>query len=206
MAITSWRIAAQDLFFTMTPADNVLELVNSYKDHLGADYKIEQGPTEVRIADRAFVRLDYVSPVSKMHWHVLATQIRCHMLQFVFTGRSVGQMQRVIANVNSMVLPMQAGNPVCVKDFASAENVIAREDPVFSEPRFNAVPVRIIIDTQGKVKHIHFLSAFPDQAKSITDALAKWRFKPYAPAGSPVEVETGLMFGRAPRALTSDLR
>jgi hypothetical protein len=60
--------------------------------------------------------------------------------------------------------------------------------------------VRIIIDKEGRVKHIHFLSAFPDQAKSITEALS--RFKPYLRDGRPVEVETGIMFGRAPRSTT----
>ena len=67
---------------------------------------------------------------------------------------------------------------------------------MFSEHKFNPVPVRIIIDKEGKVKHIHFLSAFPDQAKAISDALKQWQFKRYMRAGQPVEVETGIMFGR----------
>ena len=57
-------------------------------------------------------------------------------------------------------------------------------------------PCGIIIDKEGKIKHIHFLSAVPDQAKVITDALGQWRFKPYRQNGRAVEVETGLMFGR----------
>jgi len=75
--------------------------------------------------------------------------------------------------------------------------MIARVDPVFSERRFNPVPVRIIIDKDGKVKHIHFLSSFPDQAKAIADALGQWKFKRYLRNGQPTEVETGIMFGRA---------
>ncbi|MGA7566788.1 MAG: energy transducer TonB, partial [Terriglobales bacterium] len=59
-------------------------------------------------------------------------------------------------------------------------------------------PVRIIIDKEGKVKHIHLISAFPDQAKAITDALEQWKFRPYAIDGKPAEVETGILFGRAP--------
>jgi outer membrane biosynthesis protein TonB len=59
--------------------------------------------------------------------------------------------------------------------------------------------VRIIIDRQGRVRHIHFLRAFPDQAKSITDAVMQWRFKPHLEGGRPVEVETGIMFGRKSR-------
>ena len=83
--------------------------------------------------------------------------------------------------------------------------MIARVDPVFTEHRFNPVPVRIIIDKEGKVKHIHFLSAFPDQAKAITDAFKQWKFKPYLRERQPAEVETGIMFGRAayPAARTS---
>jgi len=92
--------------------------------------------------------------------------------------------------------------PVCIKDYASGENVIERVDPVSAERRFNPVPVRITVDKEGKIKHIHFLSAFPDQVKAISDALAQWRFKPYLRDGKPVEVETGIMFGRAPHSVT----
>jgi len=77
--------------------------------------------------------------------------------------------------------------------------VLEREDPVLPEPRFNPVPVRIVIDKEGRVKHMHFLSAFPEQAKTIGDALLQWRFKPYLLGGQPVEVETGLLFGRSAR-------
>jgi len=97
-----------------------------------------------------------------------------------------------------MIQPMGSA-PLCLKDFATPATVLEREDPVFSEPRFNPVPVRIVIDKEGKVKHIHFLSAFPEQAKSIGDALLQWRFKPYLLRGQPVEVETGLLFGRSAR-------
>jgi hypothetical protein len=90
--------------------------------------------------------------------------------------------------------------PVCVKDYATAENVIDRANPVFTERRYNAIPVRIVIGKDGKVKHIHLISAFPDQAKAITDALNQWTFKPYLKNGEPVEVETGIQFGTAARA------
>ena len=204
-------IVAQDLFFTLSPAGNALELINFSKDNLDADYKVERPPTLVRVADHSFVRFDYGSPAAELHWHVLATQIRCHVVQFVFTSRDTELMQSLIQEMNKMTLPSEAGPisgrggndaPVCIKDYAQDENVIERVDPVFAERRFNPVPVRIIIDREGKVKHIHFLSAFPDQAKAITDALFQWRFRPYLREGKPVEVETGIMFGRAPRPAT----
>jgi hypothetical protein len=81
--------------------------------------------------------------------------------------------------------------------------VISRVEPVFTERTFNPVPVRIIIDKEGKIRHIHFLSAFPEQAKAITDALHKWKLKPYLRQRQPVEVETGIMFGHAPHLATA---
>jgi Gram-negative bacterial TonB protein C-terminal len=204
-------ISAQDMFFTLAPAENAFDLINFTKDHLIADNKVEQPPTPVTIAGHSFIRFDYGSPIAELHWHVLATQIRCHVVQLVFTSRDTTLAESLIQQMNKMILPAEAGAiagtgggdvPVCIKDYANDENIIEREDPVFAERRFNPVPVRIIIDKEGKVKHIHFLSAFPEQAKAITDALSQWRFRPYLQGGKPVEVETGIMFGHAPRRTT----
>jgi hypothetical protein len=191
-------IAAQDLFFTLTGARNPLELMDYTRDHLGADYQVEMPPTKVRVADHSFVRFDYFSPVAGLHWYILATQTRCHVVQFVFTSRDTNLLDTLVRDASTMKLAAQAG-PVCIKDYATGENVLEREDPIFAERSFNPVPVRIVIDENGKVKHIHFLSAFPSQAKAITDALQQWRFKPYLRDGQPREVETGIMFGHAPR-------
>jgi hypothetical protein len=207
-------IAAQDMFFARSPAANTAELVGYTQSHLDSDYRVERAPTLVRIGQTSFLRFDYTSSASKLHWHVFATQIRCHVVQFVYTGRDASSLERLIDHLGTLKLPNAAGvtagtggdgNPVCIKDFASADNVVSREDPVFTEPRFNPVPVRIVIDIEGRVKHIHFLSAYPEQAKSIADALSQWRFKPYAPNGRAVEVETGLVFGHAAAPLTSTL-
>src|SRR5437870_7110244 len=89
-------ITAQDLFFTLTPAGNALELINYTKDNLNTEYKVEQPPTLVRIASHSFVRFEYVSPVAELHWYLLATQIRCHMVQFVFTSRDTKLLESLI--------------------------------------------------------------------------------------------------------------
>ncbi|HWY23185.1 MAG TPA: hypothetical protein VNX26_18305 [Candidatus Acidoferrum sp.] len=199
-------ITAQDMFFTPLPAANSLELVNYSKDHLQADYKVEMPPTPTKIADRSFTFFAYWSPAAELHWYVLSTEIRCHAVDIVLTSRDTKLLENLVLDLNKMKLPAEVGPtagtgggdvPVCIKDYARDENVTARVDPVFTEHRFNPVPVRIIIDKEGKVKHIHFLSAFPDQAKVITDALRQWKFKPYRRNGQLVEVETGFMFGRA---------
>jgi hypothetical protein len=163
-------------------------------------------PTPTKIADHSFTFFAYWSPAAELHWYVLATEIRCHSVEIVLTSRDTKLLESLVLDLSKMKLPAEAGPtagtgggdvPVCVKDYAKDENVITRVDPIFTEHRFNPVPVRLIIDKEGKVKHIHFLSAFPDQAKVITDALGQWKFKPYRRDGHPVEVETGILFGRA---------
>lgn len=199
-------ITADDLFFTTQPVTNALELVKYSKDNLQADYKVEMPPTPTKIGTHPFTFFAYWSPIAELHWYVLATEIRCHAVQVVLTSRDTKLLQSLMLDLSKMQLPPEADPtggtggsdvPVCIKDYADSGNVITRVDPVFTERRFNAVPVRIIIDKEGKVKHIHFLSAFPDQAKAITDAFKQWKFKPYLRDRRPVEVETGIMFGRA---------
>jgi len=205
-------ITADDMFFTTLPAVNALEPVNYSKNNLQADYKLELSPTPTKIGGRPFTFFAYWSPIAELHWYVLATEIRCHAVQVVLTSRDTKLLESLMLDLNKMELPAEANPtagtgggdvPVCIKDYASGENLITRVDPVFTEHRFNAVPVRIIIDKEGKVKHIHFLSAFPDQTKAITDACKQWKFKPYLRDRHPVEVETGIMFGRGPRPATA---
>jgi hypothetical protein len=208
-------ITAEDMFFTPLPARNALDMVKFSSQHLQADYKVEMPPTPTRIADRPFTFFAYWSPIAQLHWYVLATEIRCHAVKIVLSSRDTKLLENLILDLNRMKLPAEADPtagvgggdvPLCIQDFASAENVISRVDPIFGERHFNPVPVRIIIDKEGKVKHIHFLSAFPDQAKAISDALGQWRFRPYRSNGKAVEVETGILFGRpvSPRRATAN--
>ena len=205
-------ITAQDMFFTPLPVANALDLVNYTKNNLQADYKVEMPPTQTKIAGRAFTFFAYWSPVAQLHWYVLATEIRCHTVEIVLTSRDTKLLDSLILDINKMTLGAEISPiaetdgrsvPACIKDYTRDENVVARVDPIFTEHRFNSVPVRIIIDKEGNVKHIHFLSAFPDQAKAITDALGQWKFRPYLEGGQPGEVETGIMFGRVSYPTTS---
>jgi hypothetical protein len=197
-------ITAQDMFFTSLPAKDAVELVNFSKKNLQADYQVEMAPTPTRIAGRPFTFFAYWSPIAEMHWYVLATDMRCHAVQIVMSSRDTKLLENLTLDLNKMKLPAESSLaagasevPVCIKDYANGENVITRVDPVLTEHRFNPIPVRIIIDKEGKIKHIHFLSASPDQAKTITDTLGQWRFKPYRRNGQLAEVETGILFGHA---------
>jgi hypothetical protein len=193
----TFLIAAQDVFFTSTHATGPLELINYTRDHLQADYRVERSPTKVTIAGRDFIRFGYVSPVAGLHWTFFATEIRCHVVEFIFTSADTQLLETLAHGLGGLKsLPESAaGEPVCIKGYASAENILERANPVFAERRYNQIPVRVIIDREGKVKHIHFLSAFPSQSQAISAALLKWRFKPYLRNGQPVEVETGMVFG-----------
>jgi hypothetical protein len=200
---------AQDMFFTPLPADNAFQLVRYSTGHLQADYKVEMPPTPTKIAGRPFTFYAYWSPIAELHWYVLATDIRCHAVEIIMSSRDTKLLENLVLDLNRMKVPAAGasaspeGDPVCIKDYARDENMITRVEPIFSEHRFNPVPVRIIIDKQGNIKHIHFLSAFPDQEKAITTAMHQWKFKPHLQNGKPVEVETGVMFGRALRPLVA---
>ena len=192
-------IAAQDLFFSTTQATDPLQLINYTRDHLQADYRVETPPREVALAGRTFVRFEYVAPVAGLHWSILATQIRCHVVEFVVTSADTRLVEALTHGLSQMKLG-DSDSPVCLANYATPGNILHREDPIFSEHKYNPIPVRVIIDRDGKVKHIHFLSAFPSQSQALTTAVMQWRFKPYLRDGQPVEVETGILFGRAPRA------
>ena len=198
-------ITAQDMFFTPLPARNAAELIHYMSEHLQADYQVEVPPTETKIADRVFSVFEYWSPVAQLNWYVFATEIRCHAVQIIMTSRDTKLLKDLIQSMDKMKLPVEASPtggdgggtvPVCIPNYTRDENMTLRIDPVLTEHRFNPVPVRIIIDMEGNVKHIHFLSAFADQSKAITDAVVQWKFKPYRRNGEPVEVETGVLFGR----------
>ena len=203
-------ITAQDMFFTPLPASNTRQLVNYSKNHLQEEYKLELKPTETRIAGQTFIFYAYQAPVAGIHWYVFSTQIRCHAVQIVLSSQDTRLLESLVQDLNKMKLPAEASPtagtgggavPVCVKDYARPENVLERVDPILTVRRFNPIPVRIIIDKEGKVKHIHFISAFPEQEKIIGDALKQWKFRPYERDGQKVEVETGIMFGSAPPSL-----
>src|SRR5580704_2739709 len=47
-------IAAQDMFFTLTPAKNALDLTNYTKENLIPEYQVEEPPVVLRIANHSF--------------------------------------------------------------------------------------------------------------------------------------------------------
>ncbi|HEX7289104.1 MAG TPA: hypothetical protein VF532_23170 [Candidatus Angelobacter sp.] len=210
-ATGSIMFTAQDMFFTPLPAANARQFVNYSKNHLPEYYQVELKPTQTTLGGQPFMFFAYWSPDAELHWYVLATQIRCHTVEIVLMNHDPKALEELVRDMsNKMKLPAEAsltggtggGNvPVCIKDYAAGDNVLERVEPVLTQQRYNAIPVRIIIDKEGKVRHIHFLSAYPEQQKVISDALKQWQFRPYERNGQRFEVETGIMFGVAPPAV-----
>lgn len=207
----SIMFAAQDMFFTPLPAVNARQFVSYSRNHLPDYYQVELKPTQTTVGGQPFMFFAYWSPDAELHWYVLATQIRCHTVEIVLMNRDPKAMEELVRDMsNKMKLPVEASLtggtgggsvPVCIKDYAADENVLERVEPVLTQQRHNSIPVRIIIDKQGKVRHIHFLSAYPEQQKVISDVLKQWKFRPYERNGQRFEVETGIMFGVVPRTL-----
>ena len=203
----SIQFGAQDMFFSLVPAENARQFVTYLKNHLAADYEVELKPSQTTIGGQPFTFYAYWSPVAELHWYVLATEIRCHTVEIVLMNRDTRTLEELVRDMNrklkltARITGDKSGGevPVCIKDYASGDHLLQQVDPVFTVRRFNAVPVRIIIDKAGNVKHVHILSAFPEQQKAVYDALKQWKFKPYEREGKRFEVETGIMFGSAPR-------
>jgi hypothetical protein len=194
-------ISASDMFFLLHPAAGAMDLLQQSERALPDVMKVERPPTEVRIANRSFVRMDYTG--AEIHWSVLATEIRCHTVQFVFTSRDTELIEHLVQGLGALTLPAPQAFPVCIKDYASGANLVHKVDPVLVGPKYTSVPVRVIVGKDGKVKHIHVITAFPEQARSISDALSQWTFKPYLQNGEPAEVETGLLFEFKPDGVKS---
>jgi hypothetical protein len=197
-------ITAQDIFFSPLPATGEPELSSYARGRLPADFEVEQAPARSRIGGRSFTSLAYWSPAAQLHWYVLETQIRCHVVDFMLSSRDVQLLAELKRQLIAIDLPPEEGAansddvPACIKDYARGDNVTASVEPVLTSHRFNPVPVRIIVDKRGMIKHIHFLSAFPDQSSAIAEALGKWTFKPFLRNGHPIEVETGILFAQPP--------
>jgi hypothetical protein len=184
-------VTAQDLFFIPFAAASAKEVAAKTRAMVPQRYAIEKGPAEVTIAGRTFYRLAYKAPVSGLQWRMFTTEARCHALTFTFTGTDAKLLDAAEKALGQ--LRLSGEGPTCLPDYARA-HLLANPTPRFAQ-RYNTIPVRVIVDAEGKVRHIHLLSAFPEQSEAILQALREWRFQPYAPDGKPTELETGLVFG-----------
>ncbi len=185
-------IAAQDAFSADKPiADakaTLADLARSVQQGNTAEAEI----SSTTIAGHTFARLNIeASPLSRV---VFATNIRCHAVIFAFTSADRDRSARLAASLGRLSFSAASPAPVCVKDYGTPQTVRRRVEPIKVGPQFVKVPVRIVIGSDGKVKHIHVIRAAPAQQQNIVDALAQWEFQPYPRNGQAVASETGLTF------------
>jgi hypothetical protein len=191
-------IAAHDRFFAKPSANSSAEMVGQLRHRISEidGMSIDLEPLETTIAGRRFARLDF-SGVGLFR-AMLVTEIRCHLVSFNLTTGDPKDLARLVLSLNDLS-PGEAADPadampVCVKDYATPEHLLSRVEPTPAGPKFTVVPVRIIIGTDGRIRHIHVIRGSAEQRVSITAALTQWKFKPPTIDGRSTEVETGLTF------------
>jgi hypothetical protein len=187
-------IAAQDEFFAAKQHADLVAAVGDFRDSLARvdGMSIDREPTELTIAGRHMQRVDF-SGVG-LYRAMIVTEIRCHIVSFNLTARSPEQLEALATTLDQISGGGRKGAPVCIKDYAGADTIIKRVVPEPAGSRYVPIPVRIIIDTEGRVKHVHVIHGTPEQRHAIDDALWQWKFKPPRVDGAAAEVETGLLF------------
>lgn len=191
-------IAAQDMFFEPRPRSDVAAEAGDFRNAMARidGMTIDQEPSEANIAGHLMQRIDF-SGVG-LYRATFVTEIRCHFVSFNLTARSPELLADLAKSLSD--LSSAAGTdatppvPLCVKDYAVADNLLQRVEPDAVGPKFTSIPVRIVIDSEGSVKHIHVIHASDKQRRSIEEALRQWKFKPPQVDGRAVEIETGLLF------------
>jgi hypothetical protein len=189
-------VAAQDTFFAAPAFRNAAAMaaaVGQAAQGLPGTV-IDMPPSEVTVAGRPFSRIDYNGV--GLYRSTLITPIRCHLVSFNITAASAELRAAAVKSLDR--LANTAGNrapdPACKANQAPPEQLVTRVDPkggAFAP--YRPIPVRLIIDADGGVKHIHVIRAPDVQRTAIETALAQWRFRPPTLDGGATALETGLL-------------
>jgi hypothetical protein len=187
-------VSAQDMLFSEKSDDDVRAIAADFRQVMSSvdGMTIDREPSEKSIGGRSGYRVDF-SGVG-LYRSMFAVEIRCHVVTFNFTTRDPDLLERLgQALENDVQNKSSRFAPECVRDYAVADNIIHRVEPVDAGSKNAAIPVRIIVGKDGTVNDVHVIRASAGQRRNIEEALRQWRFKPYLSQGHPVDVETGLM-------------
>jgi len=189
-------VAAQDTFFTTGAGGGVADSARNFQQAVSniAGMTVDRDVMEVMVANQLLYRVDY-SGVGLFR-ATFRTEIRCHIVSFNLTARDPALRTRLAQSFDRLSFAAGSGSrpPPCIKDYANGDNVLHKVRPLPVGPKFIPIPVRIIVGTDGSVKHVHVIRATDDQRRSIEEALYQWKFKPYELNGHPSPVETALVF------------
>jgi hypothetical protein len=197
-------VTAQDLLFADAPYKDAAAMIEDFRRSTAEvpGMRIDREPSKGEVGGKTVHRVDF-SGVG-LYRATLATDIRCHIVRFNLTTREPEMLERLVRSLDDVSFgakPSAAqADPVCLKDYATAETILRKVAPVPAGPAFTPIAVRTIIGTDGTVKHAHVIRASAEQRRSIEDAVRQWKFKPHLVDGRAVEVETGLLFRFTPRS------
>ena len=202
-------IVAQDLFFSAKPFANAAAAAADFRESIAAmpNMTIDAAPSVTSVGNSTVLRLNYNAGGLFRAW--LATELRCHVVTFNVTGTDKARVDNITRGLDVMTLPAAATPapaeldgeptpPICIKDYVTPQTLLRKVDPIAIDYRGQKLPVRIIIGTDGRVRHVHVISADAAQRRAITEALLQWQFTPLNAAGHPSAVETGLVFENKP--------
>jgi len=194
-------VVAQDVFFAPDPSDDVKNAVAEFRQVMSAvdGMTIDREPAPVSVGGHPGYRIDF-SGVGLFR-SMFAIEIRCHVVTFNLTSRDPELLASLARSLDDLasVRKEEMSDPVpeCLKDYAS-ENIVSRVEPEGVGAKAVSIPVRMIVATDGSVKHVHVIRASAAQRRNIEEAVRQWKFQPYVKQGHPVEVETGVMFNLKP--------
>jgi len=191
-------VAAQDMFFADKPHGDAASAVNDFRQAISKveGMTIDHEPSDVRIADRPVRRVDF-SGVG-LYRAMFVVEIRCHLVSFNLTARDPELLASLALSLDNLSFAGggDGASPVstCVKNHAVGENLLWKVEPAIVGSAVTPIPVRIIIGTDGGVKHVHVIAQTAEQRNGIEGALRQWKFRPFGIEGRAVEIETDLIF------------
>jgi hypothetical protein len=190
-------IAAQDTFFAPKALRDAMLAAGEVGRTMAAlpGMTIDRQPEEATISGRPFGRVDFNGVgLFRSTW---ITQIRCHLVSFNLMANTREQLDFLRLSLDKIAYSGDGSagrpDPVCLDNYANAENVVTKVDPEATGPTFTHIPIRIIVSSDGSVRHVHVIRATVEQRNSIERALAQWRFRPRERGGRADEIETGLL-------------
>jgi len=192
-------VVAQDMFFAPDSSE-ARNIVAEFRQVMSAvdGMTIDSEPAPVSVGGRPGYRIDF-SGVGLFR-SMIAIEIRCHVLTFNLTSRDPELLAGLVRSLDNLASVRKMSDPIpeCLRDYATSENVVHRVEPDDVGAKAVSIPVRMIVATDGSVKHVHVIRASAVQRRNIEGALRQWKFKSYVRQGRPVEVETGMTFNFKP--------
>jgi hypothetical protein len=188
-------LTAYDTFFAAAPFRGPPAMAGEISRTMAAieGITIDVPPSDEMIAGRPFSRVDYSG--FGLYRSAFITPIRCHLVSLNITTATPELRAALVRSLDRLGRIDQAGDadPVCRANQAQPELVVARVDPPASAPYAPPIPIRLIIDTAGGVRHVHVIRATAPQRTAIETALGQWRFRPLSLDEGAMALETGML-------------